>query len=422
MSHVHIIGAGLAGLSAAVELSKAGFAVKLWEQAVRAGGRCRSFHDAALDRLIDNGNHLLLSGNRSAARFLETIGAADRLIGPERARFPFLDVRTGARWMIAPNRGRLPWWMFSPSRRAPGTRAGDYLAGLRLLRAHPKATVSEVLAVDDRAMELYWDPLVVAVLNAPPDHAAATLLKPLLTEIFARGGAACRPRIAARGLSDTFIEPALHWLAGRGAEIAYGARLASIVHDGKRLTALNLTREAVDLGPDDHVVLAVPAPVAADILPGLAVPEAHAPIVNVHFRLDRPARLPEDLPLIGIVGGVAQWVFVRDDVASVTVSSAQALAEQSAEAVAEAVWADVAKALDQPLAPMPPWRVIKERRATFEQTPQQVALRPKPQTRFTNLVLAGDWTATGLPATIEGAIRSGHFAAEALIKPNTASA
>ncbi|WP_342642731.1 hydroxysqualene dehydroxylase HpnE [Rhodoligotrophos ferricapiens] len=421
MSYVHIIGAGLAGLSAAVELTKAGRAVKLWEQAARAGGRCRSFHDAALDRLIDNGNHLLLSGNRSAQKFLETIGAADRLIGPDRARFPFLDVRTGQRWVIAPNFGRLPWWMFVPSRRAPGTRAGDYLAGLRLLRADPRATVSEVLAVDDRAMELYWDPVVVGILNAPPDLAAATLLKPVLTEIFARGGAACRPRIAAHGLSDTFIDPALAWLARHGVDITYGARLASLVHDGTRLTSLSFTREAVDLGPDDQVILAVPAPVAADLVHGLTVPAAHAPIVNVHFRLDHEPRLPPDLPLIGIVGGVAQWIFVRDDVASVTVSSAQALAERAADDVAEAVWADVAKALGQPNAPMPLWRVIKERRATFEQTPQQIELRPKPQTRFSNLVLAGDWTATGLPATIEGAIRSGSFAADALARSGKAS-
>lgn len=418
MPLVHIIGAGLAGLSAAIELTKAGYSVKLWEQAVRAGGRCRSFHDSALDCVIDNGNHLLLAGNRSAMSFLETIGAADRLVGPEEARFPFLDVRDGRRWSITPNRGPLPWWMFCEGRRAPGTRAGDYLAGLRLLRADPAITVTEVLAVSDEAMELYWDPVVVGVLNAPPDAAAAILLKPVITEIFAKGGDACRPRIAARSLSDTFIDPALAWLAHRGVEITYGARLSGLTHDGARVTALSFTREAVDLGGNDLVVLAVPPAVAAELLPGLTVPETYAPIVNVHYRLDEPASYPPNLPLIGIVGGLAQWIFMRDDLVSVTVSSAQTLAERPAEEIANLVWRDVAKAIGYPpSAPMARWRVIKERRATFEQTPEQILRRPAPRTRFSNLRLAGDWTATGLPATIEGAIRSGVFAADTITRP-----
>jgi squalene-associated FAD-dependent desaturase len=414
MSTVHIIGAGLAGLSAAIELARSGYAVRIYEQAVRAGGRCRSFHDAALDRLIDNGNHLLLSGNSSAMRYLATIGATDRLVGPARARFPFVDVRDGRRWMIAVNRGPIPFWMWSAHRRAPGTTAADYLAGMRFLRAGPDETVKDVLAVSDRAMEFYWDPVIVGVLNASPDIAAASLMRPVMTEIFARGGNACRPRIAANGLSDTFIDPALDWLAARGVEIRYGARLAGLIHDGERVTTLSFTREQVDLGPSDKVVLAVPGPVAGDLLPGLVVPTAYSPIVNVHYRLAGPAPLSDDMPFIGVVGGIAQWIFTRGDVASVTVSAASGLAEEAADDIASAVWRNVATALK--LASQKPvaWRVIKERRATFEQSPEQLPRRPKSRTQYRNLVLAGDWTATGLPATIEGAIRSGVFAATAL--------
>src|SRR5690606_5473002 len=126
------------------------------------------------------------------------------------------------------------------------------------LRAGPDETVKDVLAVSDRAMEFYWDPVIVGVLNASPDIAAASLMRPVMTEIFARGGNACRPRIAANGLSDTFIDPALDWLAARGVEIRYGARLAGLIHDGERVTTLSFTREQVDLGPSDKVVLAVP--------------------------------------------------------------------------------------------------------------------------------------------------------------------
>ena len=116
-------------------------------------------------------------------------------------------------------------------------------------------------------------------------------------------------------------------------------------------------------------------------------------------------------PLLGLIGGTAQWLFARDDVASVTVSAARALAERPAADIAAEIWPEVARALDIDAAEMPPVRVVKERRATFLASPAQIARRPAPQTSLINLVLAGDYTDTGLPATIEGAIRSGRTAA-----------
>ena len=99
---------------------RGGRSVTVYEAAGRAGGRCRSYVDARLDRLIDNGNHLLLSGNRSAMRYLEEAGAGDALVGPASARFPFLDVRTGRRWQVRPNAGRLPWWVLRPGAAGSG--------------------------------------------------------------------------------------------------------------------------------------------------------------------------------------------------------------------------------------------------------------------------------------------------------------
>src|SRR5476651_967849 len=124
-SSVHIVGAGLAGLAAATRLSAAGVKVTLHESANQAGGRCRSYHDPALDMMIDNGNHLVLSGNASALAYLEDIGARDHLIGPPHAAFPFIDLATNERWTLRPNDGLVPWWIFDRRRRVPGTRAID---------------------------------------------------------------------------------------------------------------------------------------------------------------------------------------------------------------------------------------------------------------------------------------------------------
>lgn len=116
MGCVHVIGAGLSGLSAAVSLACRGKRVLIHEASGHAGGRCRSYDDANLGCRIDNGNHLLLSGNTAALSFLETIGADGALTGPERAAFPFVDLDSGKRWTVAPGTGRIPWWIAVPSR------------------------------------------------------------------------------------------------------------------------------------------------------------------------------------------------------------------------------------------------------------------------------------------------------------------
>ena len=410
-----IVGAGLAGLSAAVSLASEGRAVTVYEAGVRAGGRCRSYVDAKLDCLIDNGNHLLLSGNRSAARYLADIGAGDALAGPASACFPFLDVRTGRRWHVRPNAGRVPWWILRGARRVPDTKARDYLSTLKFASAGPDRTVTDCIGDRGALFERFWEPLAVAALNTPARSGAAALLWPVLRETFARGEAACRPRIARRGLSHAFVDPALELLGRRGATVRLGRRLRGIEFADRRASRLEFGTEAVALRSGDSLILAVPPSAAAGLVPALTAPEKSNTIVNAHFRLSEQVGLPVDLPFLGLIGGTAQWLFARGDVASITISAAGALAAEPAEVLARRSWNDVATALGLGRTALPSYRVVKERRATFAQTPDEVRRRPGTRTGFANLYLAGDWIDTGLPATIEGAIRSGHLAARAVV-------
>jgi hydroxysqualene dehydroxylase len=412
---VHVIGAGLSGLAAALALSEAGARVVLYDQAAQAGGRARSFYEPTLDRLIDNGNHLLLSGNHAALDYLGHIGAADRLTGPDSARFDFFELDSGERWSIDLNRGPVPLWVLYSSRRVPGTSLGDYVQGLKLLTAGDR-TVADLFARQGALYRRFWEPFAVAVLNTAPDQAAARLLVPVIRETLARGADSSIPLIARRGLSDTFIEPALDALARRGAEIRLGSRIVGLERDADRLTGIALSRGFERLAPGDAAVLAAPPWTAAELLPGLTVPDAFAPIVNVHFRIDGGLGALSSTPVLGLVGGTAQWLFVRDDVVSVTVSAAHALAERTAREIAATVWPEVARALERTPDEMPPVRVVKERRATFLASPAQIARRPAPRTSLRNLMLAGDYTDTGLPATIEGAIRSGRTAAKLVLR------
>jgi squalene-associated FAD-dependent desaturase len=409
---VHVVGAGIAGLACAVRLARQGRHVRLYEAAGQAGGRCRSYYDTRLERRIDNGNHILLTANKEALSYVEEIGAGRSLVGPAHAAFPFVDLKTGDRWTLRPGRGPIPWWLLDPRRRVPGTGLGAYVAGLRLARAGPSDTVADCLDSNDLLWARFWEPLTVAVLNTAPEEASARLLWLVVRESFLRGDAACRPLIAREGLAASFVDPACAKLRRAGAEVSFNARLRALQTEADRVRAMDFGGEPIALGPADWVVLALPPTVAAELLPDLQVPDESRPIINVHIRLDAPPRLPEDLPFLGLVGSWADWLFLRGDVVSLTVSAAEVLSEESSASIGERLWRDTALALDLPLEPTPPMRVIKERRATFAQTPASLARRPPAGTRWQNLLLAGDWTDTGYPATIESAVRSGRAAAQ----------
>lgn len=407
----HVIGAGLAGLSAALRLAEAGHPVRLHEAAAHAGGRCRSYDDREIGRRIDNGNHMLFSANTAALAYLDALGARGTMIELDRARFPFLDLGTGERWCVAPNAGPIPWWILSRARRVPGTRLADYLALLRLMTAGRGATVAETVGGSGLLARRLVEPLAVAVLNSGMAEGSAWLLGRMIARSFARGGGACRALIARDGLSESFVRPALARLRALGLEPGFNRRLRSLELEADRATGLGFGGDWLALGPGDSVLLAVPPQIAAQLLPGLAVPAGSRAILNAHFRLDRPYLPADGIPFLALVGGTVHWLFFRGDVASATVSAADALIDRPADELAALLWRDVAIALGRPEAPLPAHRIIKEKLATFAQVPDALGRRPGARTRWRNLFLAGDWTETGLPATIEGAIRSGADAA-----------
>jgi squalene-associated FAD-dependent desaturase len=406
----HVVGAGLAGLAAALKLDHTRHRVVLHEAARHAGGRCRSYHDATLGQVIDNGNHLVLSGNTAVRDYVSTIGAADKLVGPRDAAFDFADLATGARWQVIPNAGRLPWWIFSRKRRVPGTRWFDYLSLGKLLRADLQQRIGDLMVCEGTLYERLWHPLLVAALNTDPKISSASLAAAVVRDTLAKGGAACRPLIAAEGLAEAFVEPALATLSARGVEMRFDHRLRGLKLDGTRIAALDFADDAADvaLGPGDGVILAVPAPVAATLVPGLTVPTEFRSIVNAHFLAAAPPGHPL---MVGLINSAAEWVFSFPGRLSVTISDADRFLDTPKQDLAARLWREVAAVTGHDPEAVPPHRIIREKRATFAASPEQDALRPGPETAWRNLVLAGDWTQTGLPATIEGALRSGNRAA-----------
>jgi len=408
---VHIIGAGISGLSAAVRLANANYRVHVHEATQQAGGRCRSYFDAATNLTIDNGNHLLLSGNRHALAYARSIGTEAGLVGPKRAQFLFVDLGTGKRWQLDLGDSRLPLWVFDEARRVPDTGLLDYLALMPLIWAAPSKLVGDAIRCDGTLYRRLVQPLLLAALNVDPPEGSAGLAGAVVRETLLAGGQACRPLIARDGLSAVLIEPAIKLLQEKGASIRFGHELREFAMSADGVGQLKFGEDSIAVEPGDAVVMAVPPRAASSLLPDLKTPSKFRAIVNAHFRFDPPREMP---PILGVVGGLVEWLFAFPQRLSVTISNADRLVDMPREELAQAIWRDICNA-GGVSGELPPWQIVRERRATFEATPEQNALRPGASTNWKNLFLAGDWTDTGLPATIEGSVRSGDRAADLVL-------
>jgi squalene-associated FAD-dependent desaturase len=413
----HIIGSGLSGLSAGVRLANEGYTVHVHEATNYAGGRCRSYYDGATDMVIDNGNHLLLSANMHARVYALAIGTEHKLVGSKTAEFHFMDVSTGKRWLLDLGSSRFPFWLFNSKRRVPDTSIGDYLALMPLAWAGTSALVGDTIKCEGTLYQRLVQPLLLASLNVDPPKGSAGLAGAIVRETLLAGGSACRPLIAREGLSAVLVDPALALLEGKGGSIRFAHELRQIESSAERVTTLDFGDDTIAVGEGDVVVLAVPARAAANIVLGLKTPTKFRAIVNAHFKYPPPQDVPA---MTGVVGGLIEWLFAFPDRLSITISDADRLINVPREELARDIWRDICKVanLGDAVAegPLPPWQIVRERRATFEATPEQNAMRPGPVTQWKNLFLAGDWTDTGLPSTIEGSIRSGNRAADLILQ------
>ncbi|MCW6507629.1 hydroxysqualene dehydroxylase HpnE [Lichenifustis flavocetrariae] len=409
---VHVVGAGLAGLSAALALDPQRFNIVVHEAARHAGGRCRSYFDRELGIAIDNGNHLVLSGNTAVRDHLRLVGAEDKMSGPAEAVFDFMDLATGERWQVRPNAGPIPWWIFATGRRVPGTTWFDYLALAKLLRAKSATPIAAAMPCRGALYDKLWRPFLVAALNTEPAASASGLAANVIRETLAKGGAACRPLIAHDGLAEAFVDPALALLGRRGVTVGFDRRLRGIAIENGRAVGLDFGGDTVALGPDDRVILAVTAPVAKILLPDLSVPTAFRSIVNAHFLAEAPPGFPA---MLGTINSASEWIFRFPGRLSVTISDADRFLGRDKDELAVEIWREVAAATGLPADPVPRHKIITEKRATFAALPEEDAKRPAPGTALANVVLAGDWVQNGLPSTIEGSLRSGKAAVRALL-------
>lgn len=445
MNDVIVIGGGFAGLSAGVALASQGVHVTVLEKRPALGGRAYSYTDATTGETIDNGQHAMMGCYHHLFRFLETIGAMGKL-----AIQPTLRVA-----MIDPDRGRgvigcppLP----NPLHMAAGVlgyrlldladRARVLVGGLRLLAMKKRRDPRLATLTVDGALDLlgqpastrraFWHPVALATLNEDPALASADLLAEVMLRAFFSGKENARFVLARVGLSDLYTTDARRFIEERGGRVETKAHVVSIgmrgdevshleLRDGRRLTA----HAYVSAVPPHGLSPILPLAVRRDV-PALGAIErlTSSPIVSVHVWFDRP--LVDD-EFVGFIGTQTHWCFNRDKITgrdprggsylTFVSSGARALVDLDADAIVAATLADVRRLIPgAAAATVRHTQVVKEKFATMSPTVEAERLRPAAETPFANFFLAGDWTATGLPATIESAVASGHRAAELAVR------
>ena len=405
---VHVAGAGLAGLAAAFTAARAGHVVVVHEAAGLAGGRCRSFFDPALGRVIDNGTHVVLGANRAALGFLGTIGGADAMAPAASGDLPFLDLSSGATWSVdVAGHGIRTLMKAVPNVKALAGLAMAGIAGLM----RPGATVAAAYGHLGKLYERLIEPLSTAVMNCPPSVAPASSFARVIA-ILGRGGrGALRPFLARTNLADAFVGPALGAIKELGGEVRFHDPLTAIEAAGNVARAGIFRSGRAPLGPGDALVLALPPWALAGLHPRGEEPPSYRAraIICAHFATEGALGMGQAARLTGCINGMAQWFAATDGVLSVTVSAADRWMTHEAADIAARLWRDASTAFHLPGTPIPPYRVIKERRATVE-----VAGGFGPRGEISKLFFAGGWTSARYPDTIEAAVASGIRAARCL--------
>jgi zeta-carotene desaturase len=437
---VLIIGGGFSGLAAGVALAEEGRGVRLLEQKPHLGGRARSFLDPATGSVVDNGQHIIMGCYHSTIHFLATIGTLDRIRFQQHLTVRFLD-RNGRLTALQCPGLPSPWHVllgvlrsgsFSLKHKLEVLRLGRSLQWARAMdRGLEKLSVREWLTRLGQSESLqrnFWDLLCIAALNEDPSQANAGLFERVLQLALFSSPADSRIGIARVGLSEVYVDAATAYIRARGGRVECSRSVASLLVSEGQCRGVRLSSgEEIEA---ESVLSAVPSFQLAGLLPGEllrfepffapVVSLRPAPIISINLWFDRPIT---ELDFVGLRGTTIQWLFNKgkilgsgENYVSLVLSGAHRHIGRGKEELLAMALRELGDLFPEAQkAKLHHALVIKERFATFSPTWEAEQLRPTARTPVHGLYLAGDWTATGLPATIESAVQSGYTAAGAIL-------
>jgi len=406
-STTYVIGSGVSSLSAAIYLSGSNCNISMHESSKSAGGRCRSFNDSVLNTTIDNGNHLILGANNNALEFIKIIKSEHFFNKITDSAFNFIDFSNENTWSISN--------IYKLYKELPGNNLDNISSLLRILKSPKGKTVSE--HYNNSLYKHFWEPLAVSIMNTPCNIASAEMFTRVIKTIFKEGNNGLTAYLPKNNWDEALISPALNALENSedNFEINYNSMITKLDIEDNKVIKIHTNKKEILLNKNDNIILGTPSYITSKLVPNISTPKEYHTIVNAHFRLPNNY----NNSILGIIGGNADWLFFRknnnEHMVSSTTSAADELAKLSDHEIAKLIWKDISLCLDIDMSHMPLYRIIKEKRATFSCTNSNEKLRPDTTTNISNLFLAGDYTNTHLPATIDGAILSGKKAAEAIL-------
>ena len=422
-----VVGGGLAGLSAAVSLTKKNIHVHLIEASPKFGGRTYSFLDEESRNEIDNGQHLLLGCYYETIEFIKLIGAEHQFYFQKRLEINFIDQDKSEYHLKA---AKLPYPF--------GLLAGllNYKALSLFDKIKIKTLISTLLLIDsnryydvsvltwlkkngqnERSIKAFWEIIGIGALNSQLKNASAKIFIDLLKIIFLKGSGASAMIIPKVGLSKAFVDPAINFLNANNTELLLSEKLLEISIAQNKAVVVRTDKGSIN--NFDAVILAIPSYALSRIDQKNLIIEndktdlTTSSIVTLHLWL-KENKLKK--PFYAFIDSRLHWVFNHGRYITTVTSRADELIEKSQEELFSIISSELSTYLGINREKITRYKIIKEKRATFIPNKENLLKRPSAKTKLENVFLAGDWTNTGLPATIEGAIKSGNTAANEVQK------
>ncbi len=420
-----VIGGGFAGLTAAAYLSNSGFQVELFEASPKLGGRAYSFYDNESGSIIDNGQHIMMGCYKETLNFIKLIGAENNLNFQRRLKVNFLKENSNLiplKTLPLPYPINLIWGLLNYK----AISISDRLVLLKFFLKLPFISSNSLkdLSVYDwlikekqnrNIRKAFWEILTVGALNTNIKKASASTFALILKEIFLKGNKSATIILPKFGLSETYCNSAVDFIQKRNGKINILESVDNLQINEKKIIEIETSKRKIT--DFDFVISTVPFYVIKKMIPQLSFPDGFEPkyssILSVHIWL-KGNKLEEDF--YGLINSPIHWIFNHRDHLTLVISDANELAEKSKEEIYELITDQLKIFVGISKEEIRSYKIIKEKRATFIPSKEILYNRPNSATEIKNLFIAGDWINTGLPSTIESAVKSGRIAANHVIE------
>lgn len=422
MKKVIVAGGGFAGLTAASYLADSGHKVELIEASPKLGGRAYSFIDEVTNSVVDNGQHILMGCYHETLKFLKLIGVESNFCYQERLKVNFLKENSS---LSALEATQLPY-PFSLFFGLLNFDVISFINRLKLLRFFlklffysdeelKKLSVYQWLVLEGQNEEIrkaFWDFLAIGALNTNTNKASAKVFADILKEIFFKGNKAAAIILPKKGLTDSYCNDAKSFVERKGGVINLSEQVTGFEIENDKVVKIITSKRTIE--DFDFTISAIPWFALEKIYKDEDINFVfeHSSILTIHLWGNEKLKQVQHLHFVGLIGSPVHWIFTNKDNITLVISDANDLIDKPKEELFTMAAAELKKYADIKKEDISSYKIIKEKRATFVPDTESLIKRPDQKTKIKNLFLAGDWVNTGLPSTIESAVKSGRLAAE----------